>query len=143
MTVYFARATALGHIKIGYVRDVRGCSVHDRLQQVGRLVGSPMELLATTRGKRRVERFYHLRHAANEIGGEWFRPSPDLDADIEWARSGRAHPDLPPAPPYAHYRHYKGWHDVTRPGDAAKRWTSWPVNLGQLKRAVDRVARAA
>ena len=146
MTVYFARATALDQIKIGYVQTRQAlpppAAVANRLQQVGRLVGSPMELLATAAGGRFVERWFHLRHAATALSGEWFRPSESLQADIDRLRSGLPVEGTPTPPAYPHHKNYRWWEIVT-PFAGRPYWADRRVKPRELRKAVERCARAA
>lgn len=146
MTVYFARAVGLDRIKIGFVQEVAAdrvpAAVAKRMQQVGWLVGAKVELLATTPGKRRVERWFHLRHDAAALGGEWFGLSPELQADIDRLRAGEVIDGTPEALPYPHYKNYRWWEIVT-PFDGRPYWAERRVKPRELRKAVERRARAA
>lgn len=103
MTVYFARSLDTGLIKIGMVYDGDRQTlsrVYQRLAQVSTVVGATIELLAHTAGRRRVELWFHKRHAAAAISGEWFSPTEDLLADIAMLKD-RGIVDGQPAEPMA------------------------------------------
>ncbi len=146
MTVYFARATALDQIKIGYVQETSAAlapaAVAKRLRQVSRLVGSPMELLATMAGGRFVERWLHIRHGAAALGGEWFKPSPELQADIDRLCGGQSIAGVPTPPPYPHHRNYRWWQVVIAHGGRPF-WADRAVKPRDLARAFQRCRSAA
>lgn len=139
MTIYFARAVGLDRIKIGYVQEVApsrtAAAVAKRLRQVGFLFGADLELLATTPGHRRMERWFHLRHASAALGREWFSASPTLMDDIAKLREGAPIDGAPDLAIYNHARHYREWREVERP-DGTKFW------LAQRCRFVRRKAAA-
>jgi hypothetical protein len=78
--VYFVQAET-GQIKIGLARDVE-----KRVAQLR--TGSPVQitLLAVTDGGQPREFTYHQRFAEHRLHGEWFRPNPDILAEIERLR---------------------------------------------------------
>jgi hypothetical protein len=89
MTVYFALAVRTGQIKIGCSRTRDG--VERRLRAFERALGEPVVLLAATFGGRRVEAWWHRRHAGtaqrhplSRRRTEWFSPSALLLADLAW-----------------------------------------------------------
>lgn len=73
--VYFIQSGSDGPIKIGRSNDVAG---RLRLFQTGS--SAPLTLLATiaTEDAKKLEGDLHERFSANGIGGEWFRPCPEL-----------------------------------------------------------------
>lgn len=114
MTVYFAATLDGARVKIGFAADAvdpaeRGRLVERRLKQLGWLYGLDLELLAVTAGKRRVERWFHLRHAASAVGREWFRLTPQLAADIECLKAGRSVEGQPEPYRRPHFRFYREW----------------------------------
>jgi hypothetical protein len=85
VTVYFALGLQSGRIKIGCVRR----SLAARIRTHERNRGERLVVLATTHGGRRVEAWWHRRHATSAERGEltgriteWFSPAPALLADI-------------------------------------------------------------
>jgi hypothetical protein len=80
MPVYFIQAVddQYGPVKIGYAADV-----HRRLIAIQ--TGSPLRLriVAVMDGAQETEAAMHIRHRAARIdGGEWFRFTADIAADI-------------------------------------------------------------
>jgi hypothetical protein len=71
--VYFVRAGKRGPIKIGMAR-------HAGRRVAGLSSGSPkrLEVIGTTLGGLRMERFLHKLFASSRLHGEWFRPSREL-----------------------------------------------------------------
>lgn len=65
--VYFVQHPKTHLVKIGYTTNPR-----IRFQRLD------CEVLGLRRGTRADERAYHLRFKRAEVGGEWFKPSPDL-----------------------------------------------------------------
>jgi hypothetical protein len=67
-----------GPIKIGFSRHPGARAEHFRF-------GSPypLVLLAETPGARDEEREYHERFAHARLGGEWFKPVPELVAEVD------------------------------------------------------------
>lgn len=140
MTVYFARARGFGRIKIGYVQDVDPADIASgvarRLGEVGLAFGCALDLVATTPGSRRLERWFHVRHAATALGREWFALSPLLMADLVELRAGRRIEGQPPPKPYDHLKHYREWRQVEGL-DGVCRWYATPVR----RRIISRIRR--
>lgn len=125
MTVYFARAVGADRIKIGYVQatgDAAPSVVARRMQQLGWLFGVPVELIVTVEGKRRLERWFHRRHATAAIGREWFHLTAPLAADIETLRANGTLSDQPLPFEENHTRFYRAWHVATA-FDGKRYWT--------------------
>lgn len=85
MTIYFALSIAADRIKIGCCKGdpARRVKAHERR------IGTSLILLTTAHGGRRVERWWHERHAESgdryPLSGrltEWFRPTSQLWDDI-------------------------------------------------------------
>lgn len=131
MTVYFFRRADNGCIKIGYVQVDLGedptAALAVRQRQLAQHCRAPLDLLATTPGKRRVERWFHKRHVGVALGGEWFSATTRLLADIEVLASGRRVMGQPlPAPPVPHRSRYRCW--IVWPSvDAGVRQRDWSV----------------
>lgn len=79
-------------VKIGFSTSVRR-----RFKQIrGTAALSKLILLATARGGRSRELFYHRKFAAHRCGGEWFRFGPDIRAEV--ARLSALASDAPTLP---------------------------------------------
>ena len=74
--VYFVRR-ADGLIKIGFSTNVSG-----RIDSFRTTLGT-VELLATASGGRNRESRYHRQYAEHRVHGEWFRPCPEILAEVE------------------------------------------------------------
>jgi hypothetical protein len=81
--VYFAQAERQGEIKIGF-----STQVENRLYHLGHQRFTAMSLLGWVRGGPQVEREMHAKFAHLRIGGEWFKPGPDL---LEFIASSTRH----------------------------------------------------
>jgi hypothetical protein len=88
--IYFIQDTA-GNIKIGHANNVQG-----RFRSLQTAHAHKLRLLATIPGSQFDERRLHKRFAAHRLGGEWFRPAPELLAFI--GAPEQVAP-APPAPP--------------------------------------------
>lgn len=76
--VYFIQNTADLSIKIGTSKDVPG-----RLESLQTSTAATLVLLATTEGDRELETLFHSVLREHHIRGEWFRPHPDVLAQVE------------------------------------------------------------
>jgi hypothetical protein len=75
--VYFARDPETGNVKIGH-----SCKVEHRVRALRGQVGHDLEIVAVVEGARPIEGRFHAMLIDLHIGGEWFRPSPRLEAVI-------------------------------------------------------------
>ncbi len=75
--VYFVQATN-GLIKIGNTKQLKW-----RFESLQGQSPLPLEILATTPGNRTVEFAYHATFAEHRQHGEWFKPAPELLAEID------------------------------------------------------------
>lgn len=127
MTVYFAASRDRRRVKIGYVQDSDAApdlpKVQRRLMQIVERQGERLDLLATAAGKRRVERWFHIRHSAAARGHEWFDMTPSLAADIAQLATGRPVDGQPPPWRRMHVRHYRAWSQM-RGAVAGPYWLS-------------------
>ena len=87
--IYFIQDTA-GNIKIGHANDVKG-----RFRSLQTAHATKLHLLATIPGNVDDERKLHKRFAAHRLGGEWFRPAPELLALIGVPQQAPAAPRKP------------------------------------------------
>jgi hypothetical protein len=69
--------SADGHIKIGYSKDI-----WRRFSEIRNSVLFEIEMLATVRGGRYREGYYHQKFAASRAFGEWFTRTPEIEAEI-------------------------------------------------------------
>lgn len=69
--------SAAGHIKIGYSKDI-----WRQFTEVRNSVPFEIEMLATVRGGRYREGYYHHKFAASRAFGEWFTRTPEIEAEI-------------------------------------------------------------
>jgi hypothetical protein len=76
--VYFIRGAG-GAIKIGFTQQ----PLKGRLKCIQN--GSPvrLEVLAVRPASQECERAYHRRYARHRLHGEWFKPHPDILAEID------------------------------------------------------------
>lgn len=96
-SVYFIRAGASEHIKIGFCRG-------DPKRRLAALqTGNPehLTLLATIRGDQTEERRWHEAFADSRVRGEWFADSPDMIAAVGRAKDGLCWWDAM-SPPHAY-----------------------------------------
>ncbi len=75
--IYFAVRASDGAIKIGWTGDVLR-----RVRELRRDEGCSVELAACLPGAKPDELRLHATFAADRLGGEWFRASPDLVAYV-------------------------------------------------------------
>lgn len=80
--IYFARDTGCGLIKIGYSRKPA-----KRIAGLSYELKRPVRLLAVARGSRRTERHLHDLFIEDRYEGEWFFPSPALDALVDFVKT--------------------------------------------------------
>lgn len=122
MTVYFAASRDRRRVKIGYVQDSDAApdlpKVHQRLLQIAERPGERLSLLATAPGKRRVERWFHIRHGASALGREWFGVTPSLASDIARLARGETIEGQPAPWRRMHARHYRAWEQKRGVGGA-------------------------
>lgn len=78
MAVYFIKACESALIKIGFA-----VNPHQRLNALQCGSPEPLALIAVMPGGAAEEAKLHGRFSAHRARGEWFKPSPDLDALIE------------------------------------------------------------
>lgn len=119
MTVYFAQAGGSnGRIKIGVVSDrhlpqPRGqMPLVYRIRASERAAGLPVAVVALATGGRFVERWFHVRHGAAALGGEWFRPLDGLLEDVASLAAGQRVSSQPEEPSIEKFsarlaRHYR------------------------------------
>lgn len=69
--------SADGHIKIGYSKDI-----WRRFSEIRNGVPFEIEMLATVRGGRYREGYYHQKFAASRAFGEWFTRTPEIEVEI-------------------------------------------------------------
>lgn len=74
--IYFIAGRG-GAIKIGYSRDPKA-----RMRAHQTSHPEPLRLIATVHGGRDLEAEYHRRFAEHRVNGEWFKPAPELLAEI-------------------------------------------------------------
>ena len=79
--VYFVKAHT-GEVKIGVAFNIE-----KRLNSLQAAHPHPVVLLASTVGGKPVEAHYHRRFREHWIRGEWFRPHPEIMAEIRLLRS--------------------------------------------------------
>jgi hypothetical protein len=72
--IYFIQDSRTLEIKIGYT----GADVMVRLNALQTGNASKLEVIACVPGELTDEARLHVKFAAARVGGEWFRPSPDL-----------------------------------------------------------------
>ena len=78
-SVYFIQAGGKGGpIKIGIAVD---CT--QRLASLQTANAEELRLLCITTGGRRIEEAYHARFKKHLVRGEWFKPHPDILAEID------------------------------------------------------------
>lgn len=106
--VYFARDPQSGRIKIGCTSYLR-----NRMRALSRAVGCDIELLAHVAGDRGIEDRFHALLIELHEGGEWFRPSPRLDAVIVGVNEGWLDPTRLPdvGSPIRKASALRGWAD--------------------------------
>lgn len=75
--VYAIRSALTGDVKIGF-----SCDPPARLLALQTATSEALELVGVVPGGRALERELHARFASWRKQGEWFAPSPDLDAWI-------------------------------------------------------------
>lgn len=80
---YFIQRGDDGPIKIGRAKRPRA-----RLRTLATASAEPLRLLATLEGDH--EGALHLRHAADRMQGEWFRPTAKVLAEVERAKKDEA-----------------------------------------------------
>lgn len=80
---YFIGAPGEPLVKIGFSKDV-----HSRLDWLRSTTGQPLEILATARGGRAREAYYHRVFQDHALGNEWFARHPSLLAEIERLGAG-------------------------------------------------------
>lgn len=78
VSVYFARASATGAIKIGSSNDIV-----ERIRGLQTAQSGAIELLAQAPGSKAYERLLHVRFDHLRLRGEWFLPEPELISFIE------------------------------------------------------------
>jgi hypothetical protein len=91
--IYFIRNETNKAIKIGF-------STKDPIVRLAQLqTGSPdrLTLLGVIPGRLEDEKFLHARFGTCRLGGEWFYPTVDLVAWIEWLLSRRERPVIKPS----------------------------------------------
>lgn len=117
MTVYFARSRDKAKVKIGviadgdwgertmgggsYKRHPAALRLYGRLIAIGKSIGQEVTLAAVAEGYVLVERWFHRRHEAAALGGEWFRTTAALADDIERVGSFDKLSGQPPEPEHA------------------------------------------
>lgn len=69
--------SADGHIKIGYSKEL-----WRRFGEIRNSVPFEIDMLATARGGRYREAYYHQKFAAARAFGEWFARTPEIEAEI-------------------------------------------------------------
>lgn len=119
MSVYFIQAGGVaGEIKIGAASDeprpeTWASPIASRLIAIEKERGLRAEVLAVTPGHLFVERWFHRRHVADRLRGEWFAPSDALLLDVAALAAGErvaAQPEQPPRDacfPARLARHYR------------------------------------
>jgi hypothetical protein len=89
--VYFMRVEggdpSTSPVKIGISQypGLRACQVENQLEKDYGITVT-LEVVATIRGDRNLERYAHMAFRESALGREWFRPSPELLSLIEEAR---------------------------------------------------------
>ncbi len=78
MAVYFIQCEETKLIKIGYSK-----SPSSRIKTLGTASPGKLTVLKVTAGETGLERDLHERFSGDRSRGEWFRPSPELMAEIE------------------------------------------------------------
>jgi hypothetical protein len=84
--IYFLRNEANNHIKIGFTDG----EPEDRRRACQTGSSGKLTLLFHMSGTREDEKAWHDRFAYARIGGEWFRPDPQLLKAIEEAKASKA-----------------------------------------------------
>lgn len=95
MSVYFIRNCVTGNIKIGFTN---AGTFSDRLDDLQEATDCRLECLAfLSWGTRRTERRLHAYFNEDRVRGEWFAPTPQLEALARSVAEGRVRnpADLP------------------------------------------------
>ncbi len=71
--VYFIQDTGLGNIKIGFTKDLQ-----ERLLKLQTSAAHELKVLKSLPGGRKKEYALHKQFEHLRIGGEWFKPEPEL-----------------------------------------------------------------
>ena len=90
--VYFIRVGDDGPIKIGIARDPKA-----RLSGLQTGHHETLNMLALTVGGAEQERLYHRQFRDHHLRGEWFKPHPDILAEIERVNLSPTPSTTPPA----------------------------------------------
>ena len=97
--VYLIQVTGTAFFKIGFTSDI-----HFRLASLKAANPMPLEVVATTRGARKLEGRFHRRFQLQRVRGEWFELSEDdvaavravMDGDVEMETGRWMSPALGP-----------------------------------------------
>lgn len=120
--VYAIRSADM--IKIGY-------SINPQSRVVKICSDSPhgAELIAMREGTEADEAAYHIRFAPHRIQGEWFRPAPEINAEIETWCAPRRHRDYSHLPSLVRWRKEAGMSIA----DLAPLLGCSPANLSRIE----------
>lgn len=78
-----------GPVKIGISN-----SNADRITALQNACPYKLEIYATTKGGRALERVYHRRFAKHKLRGEWFERCSEIEAEIHRVKTGGCHGSL-------------------------------------------------
>lgn len=104
--VYFVQMDGDGPIKIGTTTQLS-----KRLSALQTSTPRRLDLMGYMPGDRHSERAWHEKYAAQNVGMEWFSPSPELISDIKESIRGFSEPDEHDAEsqPDLHCQLVHGW----------------------------------